>query len=42
MWRRSIAATDLHPGSVSVRWAARWRSASDAAATVEGRDDTAS
>jgi len=42
MWRRSIAATDVHSGSVAVRCAARWRSASDAAVTVPGRDETAS
>ena len=30
------------PGSVLVTWSANWRNASDAAATVAGRDDTVS
>ena len=42
MWRRSMFATDVHVGSVAVRCAAKWRSASDAAVTVPGRDETAS
>jgi hypothetical protein len=42
MWRRSMAATDVQVGSVSVMWATRWRRARDAASTVEGREDTES
>jgi hypothetical protein len=42
MWRCSMAATDVQVGSVLVMWATRWRSAKDAASTVEGRDDTES